>query len=186
MVLNGDKLKKLAKEAGVDRAALASAVERKGLVGASAQSAVNNWLDGRNKPTASTGDVAALASAVGAEPKDIVRFVSQVRHHRGSPRKARLVADLIRGKTLEDAEHTLSFSTKRASVNLLKALQAAKADAEALGADERSLVVAESRVDEGPHIKRFQQKDRGRAHPILKRTSHITIGLQEAAAGGAR
>lgn len=184
MVLNGEQLRKLAKAAGVDRAALASAVERDGLKGPAAQSAVNNWLEGRNKPSATVGDIAALASAVGAEPKDIARFVSKVRHHRGSPRKARLVADLIRGKSLEDAEHLLQFSTKRASLNVLKALQAAKADAEAGGADERSLVVAESRVDEGPHIKRFQQKDRGRAHAILKRTSHITIGLQQA--GGAK
>jgi large subunit ribosomal protein L22 len=46
-------------------------------------------------------------------------------------------------------------------------------------ADEGRLMVVESRVDEGPHIKRWRPKDRGRAHPILKRTSHITIGLEE-------
>ena len=43
----------------------------------------------------------------------------------------------------------------------------------------RPLMIIDCRVDEGPHIKRFQPKDRGRAHPILKRTSHITIGVEE-------
>jgi len=75
----------------------------------------------------------------------------------------------------------LAFSTKRAAVHVRKALKAAMADAESLGVSEESLVVVESRVDEGPHIKRFRPKDRGRAHPILKRTSHITVGVEERA-----
>ncbi|RMH13910.1 MAG: 50S ribosomal protein L22 [Planctomycetota bacterium] len=102
-----------------------------------------------------------------------------VRHHRGSPRKARLVADMIRGKSFRDADEILAFSTKRAAVNVRKALNAAMRDAETFGVDESDLIVSESRVDEGPHIKRFRPKDRGRAHPILKRTSHITVGVEE-------
>ena len=54
-----------------------------------------------------------------------------------------------------------------------------------MGADSAELVVAECRIDGAQHIKRFRPKDRGRAHPILKRTSHITVGLQERAGAGA-
>ncbi|UYV14187.1 MAG: 50S ribosomal protein L22 [Phycisphaera sp.] len=111
----------------------------------------------------------------------MARFVSEVRFHRGSTQKARLVADLIRGKTVDEALNLLNFSQKRASDNMSKALNAAIADAELADADVTELFVVESRVDEGPHIKRFRPKDRGRAHPIIKQTSHITVGVQERA-----
>ncbi|MEO1715681.1 MAG: 50S ribosomal protein L22 [Planctomycetota bacterium] len=120
-----------------------------------------------------------MAAALGAAPKDIARFTSQVRHHRGSPLKARLVADAIRGKPVSEALEMLTFSTKRAATNIQKALTAAYAEAELANVDDAQLFVSESRVDEGPHIKRFRPKDRGRAHPILKRTSHITISIEE-------
>lgn len=185
MKLQSEKLRKLAKARGITREQLATAVERDGFKGTAAQTAINNWLVGREKPTPTATDARALAQAVGIEPKDLIRFVSKVNNHRGSPQKARLVADLIRGKSFDEADRLLTFSQKRAATNVRKALHAAKADAEANGADERSLVVSESRVDEGAHIKRFQPKDRGRAHPILKRTSHITIGLSDTAADAA-
>ncbi|MEM1071661.1 MAG: 50S ribosomal protein L22 [Planctomycetota bacterium] len=102
-----------------------------------------------------------------------------MRNHRGSPLKARLVADAIRGKRVSDALEVLTFSTKRAATNIQKALTAAYAEAELADVDDGRLYVVESRVDEGPHIKRFRPKDRGRAHPILKRTSHITISIEE-------
>ncbi|USO00437.1 MAG: 50S ribosomal protein L22 [Phycisphaeraceae bacterium] len=110
--------------------------------------------------------------------------MSRVAHHRGSPRKAKLVVDLIRGRTADEADEMLRFSTKRAAANVRKALLAARADAQEAGADSTELLVAECRIDEGPHIKRFRPKDRGRAHPILKRTSHITVGLQERPGAG--
>ncbi|MFZ4574793.1 MAG: 50S ribosomal protein L22 [Phycisphaerales bacterium] len=100
-------------------------------------------------------------------------------HHRGSPRKARLVADLIRGKKVEEALSLLKFSNKRASVNLERCLTAARDEAIRHDADINRLVVVESTVDEGPRMKRFNQKDRGRAHAIIKAFSHITIGLEE-------
>lgn len=164
---------------------LAAAVERTGLARHedpkrdAAKKAVRNWLAGRNHPRCKPQDVRRLASAVGAEPRDIARFVSEVRFHRGSTQKARLVADLVRDRSVEEALNQLTFTHKRAGVNIKKALDAAIAAAEEADADVTSLVVAESRVDEGPHIKRFRPKDRGRAHPILKRTSHITIGVEE-------
>lgn len=181
MKIRGDRLKQLADEQGVTIDQLAGAVSRTGLEGERALTAVNNWMKGRDHPRCKASDIAKLAAAVGAQPKDIARFVSEVAHHRGSPRKARLVADMIRGKSFEEAADLLRFSTKRAAVNVRKALMAAFADAERAEVDATQLVVAESRVDSGPTIKRFQPKDRGRAHQILKRTSHVTIGLEEKA-----
>ena len=183
MRLQPDKLKKLASAAGVSREALAQAVTRPGFEGNKPISAIHNWLAGRDHPRCKASDVAAMAAAVGAQAKDIASFVSQVRHHRGSPRKARLVADLVRGKPVDEAMNLLTFSQKRAATNIKKALTAAMSDAEMADADVTRLVVVESRVDEGPHIKRFQPKDRGRAHPILKRTSHITVGVAEKTSG---
>lgn len=179
MKLRAEELKSRAKQAGVSIEQLAASIERTGLEGASAEKAVRNWVSGKDHPRCKGVDIEALASAVGCGAGDIARFVSKVNHHRGSPKKAKLVVDMVRGRPFEEANDLLRFSTKRAAVNVRKALEAAKADAEEAGVDSTALVVAESRIDEGPHIKRFQPKDRGRAHPILKRTSHITIGLQE-------
>ena len=96
-----------------------------------------------------------------------------------SPRKARLVADLIKGRSVQDALTQLELSKKRAAVFFRQGLNAAVANADQAEADVRSLVVTDARVDEGPTIKRFQPKDRGRAHQILKRTSHIRVTVDE-------
>ncbi len=181
MKLLPNQLKKRAEAAGVSLEQLAEAVARTGLNEREALKAVRNWLAGRDHPRCKAADIRALAEAVGAQPHEIAKFTSMIRHHRGSPKKAKLLADLIRGKSYVDAENMLAFTTKRAAVNMRKCLQAAMAEAEEAGADVGSLVVAESTVDGSTHIKRFQPKDRGRAHPILKRTSHITISLVERA-----
>jgi large subunit ribosomal protein L22 len=169
----------LAAKEGVTPEQLAQAVERTGLSGDRALAAVRNWMAGRDHPRCKAADIAKLASAVKAQAKDLARFTSTVNHHRGSPRKAKLLVDLIRGRKVDDALNQLSFTPKRAAVNVRKALNAAIADAEQAQADMTILYVAESRVDDGPRIKRFQPKDRGRAHPILKRLAHITVGLEE-------
>jgi large subunit ribosomal protein L22 len=171
----------LAAQRNVSREQLAQAIERTGLSGDRALSAIDNWMKGRDHPRCKATDIAKLAAAVGAAPKDIARFVSEVRHHRGSPRKAKLLVDLVRGKSVDEALNLLTFTTKRAAVNVKKALNAAIADAERAEADVTALYIVESRVDDGGMIKRFQPKDRGRAHPIEKRLSHITIGLEEKA-----
>ena len=181
MKLRPEELGKRAAEAGLSVEDLAAAVERTGLDGPRAVSAVRNWLGGRDHPRCKKPDIERLAAAIGCEIKDIARFVSSVKNHRGSPRKAKLVVDLVRGKPYSEAEDALRFSTKRAATNAFKALQAARTEAEEIGADETRLIVSEARVDGSTHIKRFQPKDRGRAHPILKRQSHITIGVQEKA-----
>lgn len=97
-----------------------------------------------------------------------------------SPTKARPVMDTIRGKRVDEALDLLSLSTKRAAYLIRNALLAARANADQAEADVRNMVVTDARVDKGPTIKRFQPKDRGRAHPILKRTSHITVSIDEA------
>jgi len=100
--------------------------------------------------------------------------------HRGariSPLKARPVMTLIRGKKVAEAETVLLMSKRRAAVLILKALRAAINNADQAEVDVRSLVVTSARVDSGPTMKRFQPKDRGRAHQILKRTSHLTVSV---------
>lgn len=106
-------------------------------------------------------------------------FTSIHRYARISAYKARLVTQLIAGRQVEEALDLLKFTPKRAAVMVDKVLRAAMADADEQEADVRKLWVHEARVDGGPMIKRFQPKDRGRAHPILKRTSHIVVTVGE-------
>ncbi len=73
----------------------------------------------------------------------------------------------------------LEFSKKRAAWYYKAVLKSALANAEENDANVSSLVISESRADEGPTIKRFQPKDRGRAHPIMKRSSHLYVVLDE-------
>lgn len=101
------------------------------------------------------------------------------RFARIAPRKARLVAALIRGRRVDDALTQLDLSKKRAAWFLKTVLKSAIANAEENDADVESLYVSESRVDEGPTMKRFQPKDRGRAHNIMKRSSHLVIAVDE-------
>jgi large subunit ribosomal protein L22 len=101
------------------------------------------------------------------------------RYARISPRKARLVTGLIADRHVDEALELLKFTKKRASSLVDKVLRAAMADADEQEADVRKLFVHEARVDSGPTIKRFQPKDRGRAHPIMKRTSHIVVSVGE-------
>jgi large subunit ribosomal protein L22 len=101
------------------------------------------------------------------------------RFARITPRKARLVASLIRGKQVDEAITQLDLSKKRAAWFFKTVLKSAIANAEEGDADRRYLYVTVSRVDEGPTMKRFQPKDRGRAHKILKRTSHLHVIVDE-------
>ena len=179
MKINADKLKQLAEQAGVSREQLADAIARPGFPRRDAVSAINNWMSGRDHPRCKPEFADAIAQAIGAKPADFVRFVSVARFVRGSARKARLVADMIRGMPVDRALTTLVLCDKRAAVYIIKSLNAAIADAEQADADVGALVVSESRVDGGPIIKRFQPKDRGRAHPIRKRTSHLVVGVEE-------
>ncbi len=107
-------------------------------------------------------------------------FTNVHRMARISPTKVRPVVNLIRGKSVDEALAVLTLSKQRAAVFLKTALLAARANADqSEQVNLRRLVVSDARVDSGPTIKRFRPKDRGRAHPILKRTSHITVAVDE-------
>jgi len=106
-------------------------------------------------------------------------FEAKHRYARISPRKARLLVDLVRGRDVDDALTLLRFSKQRASGMLEKVIKSAVANAGEKEADVDELYVASAWVDPGPVIKRFQPKDRGKAYPIMKRTSHICVTLEE-------
>lgn len=179
MRLRGNKLEELAARANLSVEQLAQAMAAPGFSADRAASALSNWMRGSDHPRCDKKTIERLAGLLRVAPKDLARFTSKVNSHRGSPRKARLVADLIRGKKVEDALNLLRFSNKRAAVNLQKCLTAARDEAIRHDADINRLVVVESTVDEGSRMKRFNQKDRGRAHAIIKCFSHITIGVEE-------
>jgi large subunit ribosomal protein L22 len=100
-----------------------------------------------------------------------------------SPRKARLVTDHIRGRTVPEARTILAFTTRHAAVEIDKVLRSAVANAEsnpALHWKGDDLVVAAVYVDEGPTLKRWRARARGRVARIRKRTCHITIKVAQA------
>jgi len=103
---------------------------------------------------------------------------AELKNHRQSPRKVRLVADLIRGKKAEDALTLLTFTVKRASDPIRKLLESAIANASHnFDIKVGDLFVKEIRVDEGPTLKRFRARAHGRASSIRKRTSRVLINL---------
>lgn len=102
------------------------------------------------------------------------------RYIRISPRKARIVIDLIRDKNVDEALTVLRFTPKGASPIIEKLLRSAIANAENNhDMDGDSLYVAECYVDQGPTLKRLMPRARGMADRIRKRTSHITVILRE-------
>lgn len=117
---------------------------------------------------------------------------ARLANYRVSARKARLVADLIRGKRVEEARNILSFTLKKTAEPLRKLLESAVANAEyaAMERQERidtdELVVSRIVVDEGRTLYRFVAAPRGRATRIRKRSSHITLELAGASAAKAQ
>jgi len=106
---------------------------------------------------------------------------AKLRYLRMAPRKVRQVADLIRGKSTEEAQTVLNFSTKRAALPLLKLLKSTIANAKnSQGLEESNLYISKITVDEGPKLKRWRARSRGQAFEIQKKTSHISLVLAEA------
>src|SRR3990167_4430637 len=96
----------------------------------------------------------------------------KLKHLRVTARKAREVVDLIRGKTAVDAKVLLSFATRKSAVPILKLLNSATASAKHdFQIDEKNLYISKATVDEGPTLKRWHAMSRGRAYPIMKRSS---------------
>lgn len=104
---------------------------------------------------------------------------AQLRHARISPRKVQIVLDLIRGKQVDVARATLVHTPKAASELLIKLLDSATANAEYKEMDSHDLYVSECFVTQGPTLKRIRPRAQGRAHPIRKRTSHVTLVLKQ-------
>ncbi len=109
------------------------------------------------------------------EARAVARYIRQ------SPRKMRLVADLIRGQSVNEAYAILRFNTKKAARPVEKILRSAvsnamyKADEQGERLDVDELYVKKAHVDEGPTFKRWRARAMGRASPIRKRTSHVTV-----------
>jgi len=111
----------------------------------------------------------------------MAEFTAKHRFARISPRKARLLMNLIRGRDVDDAITLLRFSKQRASGMIEKVVRSAVANAteQEVAARRNALFVAKAWADPGPIIKRFQPKDRGKAYPINKRTSHLVVTIDE-------
>jgi large subunit ribosomal protein L22 len=106
---------------------------------------------------------------------------ASMRHRKGAAQKARLVADMIRGKRVEEALSILRFSRKYAARDIARLLNSAVANAEQNPElrDVDNLYISRITVDGGPMMKRIQPRAMGRAFRILKRSSHINLQLDE-------
>ena len=106
-------------------------------------------------------------------------ITAQLNSYRQSPRKVRVVADALRGKSVKEAKNRLDFIVKRATGPLHKLLNSAVANAKDLGANVENLWVKSISVDAGKILYRRRPVSHGSAHTIHKRTSHIKIVLME-------
>lgn len=105
---------------------------------------------------------------------------AQLNNYRQSPRKVRLVADMVRGKKVTQIMPILDTLSKRAALPIKKLLESAVANAiHNENLDKNKLLISEIQVDEGVTIKRWRARARGRAFPIRKRTSRIRVCLKE-------
>ena len=105
---------------------------------------------------------------------------AHAKHVRISSRKVKIVIDLIRGKAVDDAVAILQFTPKAAAPVVLKVLNSAIANAvNNSELDRKSLYVAEVYANPGPTLKRYVARSRGSASPMLKRTSHISVVLDQ-------
>ncbi len=112
-----------------------------------------------------------------------MQALSLARFVRVSPRKTRIVADLIRGKSIDEALAILAHTPKKASPILAKAIQSAAANVlvkndGAVAMNNSNIFISEIRIDEGPTQKRIRPRAQGRAFRINKRTSHIKVTVE--------
>lgn len=109
-----------------------------------------------------------------------MQVAAKLRHARISPQKCRLVANMIRGRSVDDALKTLSFTPKKGAQILKKVLESAIANAEHNhGADIDELKVFVIHVDEAPTFRRYRARAKGRGARITKRNSHVTIKVAD-------
>jgi len=109
-----------------------------------------------------------------------MQITAKLRYLRLTPRKVRQIADAIRGKKVIEAQTILQFLVRRPVLPISKLLKSAIASARNnFQLDPDNLYISKITVDEGPKLKRWRPVSRGTAHPIWKRTSHITLILEE-------
>lgn len=114
------------------------------------------------------------------ELEEKLQAKAKVRALRITPQKTRLVADLIRGRDVQEAEEILAFTPKKSAKHILALLRSAKANAiNNFNMIEDSLFIAQILVNEGPTMKRYLPRARGRADVLRKRSCHVTIVLEE-------
>ena len=107
-------------------------------------------------------------------------IIAKLNYLRIAPRKVRMVADLVRRKSVGEAQNILNFTVKNAAEPLQKLLKSAIASARHnFHLDETNLYISKLTVDEGPKLKRWRPRARGTAYEIQKKTSHITLVLDE-------
>lgn len=108
-----------------------------------------------------------------------MKVTAKAKYIRVSPRKVRLVVDLVRGKKAEEALAILKFTPKAAAADVIKVIKSAVANAEHnFNLRRKDLVISEIMADAGPTLKRFEPRARGMAYEIKKRTSHITVSVE--------
>ena len=181
-MLSCSRLKELCSQQKMSADQLAGHLARGGFDHKAAVTALKNWQKGLYKPRPRSEDVERLASGLGVEPAQLSQWQASYRYAPMSARKVRLVAELIRGRSVQDALDILKFTHKRAAPMIAKVLESAIANADEQEADVQKLYVCEARVDDaGLRIgtKRWIPKDRGRAHPIRKHASHIYVTVAE-------
>lgn len=102
---------------------------------------------------------------------------AELKTYNQSPRKVRLVTDLVKGKKVQDALNTLTFLPKRASLPIKKLIESAVANAKAKGEETENLIIKDLRVDSAGMLVRFMPRAMGRAAPIRKRKSRVVVEL---------
>lgn len=109
-----------------------------------------------------------------------MKAIAKLKYLRIAPRKVRMVANAIRGKKVLHAQTLLRFAVQRPAMHILKTLNSAIASAKKnANSEESNLYISQIFVDEGPKLKRGRPRARGSAYPIQKKTSHLTIVLDE-------
>lgn len=181
-MLSAEKLKECCRQRQMDIGQMADRLAGARLNKKQAVAAIRNWQKGLFKPEPRADDINRLASALSVEVNDIADWRSSYRYAPMSARKARLVTQLIVGRSAQDAMDILKFTRKRAATMIDKVLRSAVADADERQVDVDKLYVCSARVDDaGIRIgtKRWIPKDRGRAHPIHKKACHIHITVTQ-------
>lgn len=109
-----------------------------------------------------------------------MQIVGKIKYLRIAPRKVRLVADLLKGRKIEDAQNILNFTSNKAALPFSKLLKQTLSNAKNnFQLQESGLFISKILVDEGPKLKRVFPRSRGRAEQIHKKTSHITLFLEQ-------